>query len=56
MGNKKYINGNKTLPPPVGELLSDDLEGIEKARFWATQAREPERGCERKVEFSNGGS
>ncbi len=38
------FNGNKIITTSGGGMLvSDDLEGIEKARFWATQARDPAR-------------
>lgn len=36
------FNGNKIITTSGGGVLvSDDLEGLEKARFWATQARDP---------------
>lgn len=36
------FNGNKIITTSGGGmLLSDDKEAIEKARFWATQARDP---------------
>lgn len=38
------FNGNKIITTSGGGMLvSDDLEALEKARFWATQAREPAR-------------
>ncbi len=38
------FNGNKIITTSGGGMLvSDDLEGVEKARFWATQARDPAR-------------
>ncbi|UWG96989.1 DegT/DnrJ/EryC1/StrS family aminotransferase [Dehalobacter sp. DCM] len=38
------FNGNKIITTSGGGmLLSDDLEAIEKARFWATQARDKAR-------------
>ena len=38
------FNGNKIITTSGGGMLvSDDLEGMEKARFWATQARDPAR-------------
>jgi len=38
------FNGNKIITTSGGGMLvSDDLEGIENARFWATQARDPAR-------------
>nr|WP_326165614.1 aminotransferase class I/II-fold pyridoxal phosphate-dependent enzyme [uncultured Oscillibacter sp.] len=40
--NAVSFNGNKIITSSGGGmLLSDDGEAIEKARFWATQAREP---------------
>lgn len=43
------FNGNKIITTSGGGmLLGDDLEGLEKARFWATQAREPVRHYEHK--------
>ena len=36
------FNGNKIITTSGGgALVSDDLEALEKARFWATQARDP---------------
>ena len=36
------FNGNKIITTSGGGMLvSDDLEGLEKARFWSTQARDP---------------
>lgn len=36
------FNGNKIITTSGGGMLvSDDLEALEKARFWATQARDP---------------
>jgi pyridoxal phosphate-dependent aminotransferase EpsN len=38
------FNGNKIITTSGGGMLvSDDLEGLAKARFWATQARDPAR-------------
>lgn len=38
------FNGNKIITTSGGgALVSDDLEGLAKARFWATQARDPAR-------------
>lgn len=38
------FNGNKILTTSGGGMLvSDDLEALEKARFWSTQARDPAR-------------
>lgn len=38
------FNGNKIITTSGGGMLvSDDVEGLKKARFWATQAREPAR-------------
>jgi pyridoxal phosphate-dependent aminotransferase EpsN len=38
------FNGNKIITTGGGGmLLSNNLEGLEKARFWATQARDPVR-------------
>ena len=38
------FNGNKIITTTGGGMLvSNNKEGIEKAKFWATQAREPER-------------
>ncbi len=38
------FNGNKIITTSGGGMLiSDDLGAIEKARFWATQARDPAR-------------
>lgn len=38
------FNGNKIITTAGGgALVSDDLEGLKKARFWATQARDPAR-------------
>ncbi len=38
------FNGNKIITTSGGGMLvSDDLDAIEKARFWATQARDPAR-------------
>lgn len=43
------FNGNKIITTSGGGmLLSDNLTSIEKARFWATQAREPARHYEHK--------
>lgn len=43
------FNGNKIITTSGGGmLLGDDLESLEKARFWATQAREPVRHYEHK--------
>jgi dTDP-4-amino-4,6-dideoxygalactose transaminase len=43
------FNGNKIVTSSGGGmLLSDDADAIEKARFWATQAREPARHYEHK--------
>lgn len=40
--NALSFNGNKIITTSGGGmLLSDDGDGIKKARFWATQAREP---------------
>lgn len=40
--NVLSFNGNKIITTSGGGmLLSDDREGVEKVRFWATQAREP---------------
>ena len=40
--NALSFNGNKIITTSGGGmLLSDDEAGISKARFWATQAREP---------------
>lgn len=37
------FNGNKIITTSGGGMLvSDDEEGIKKARFWATQSRDPE--------------
>ena len=47
--NTLSFNGNKIITTSGGGmLLSDDLEKIEKARFWATQAREPVRHYEHR--------
>lgn len=36
------FNGNKIITTSGGGMLvSDDLEGLEKVRFWASQARDP---------------
>lgn len=36
------FNGNKIITTSGGGMLvSDDMEGLEKARFWASQARDP---------------
>lgn len=36
------FNGNKIITTSGGGMLvSDDIEALEKARFWATQARDP---------------
>lgn len=38
------FNGNKIITTSGGGMLvSDDLEALNKARFWATQARDPAR-------------
>jgi pyridoxal phosphate-dependent aminotransferase EpsN len=38
------FNGNKIITTSCGGMLvSDDLEALEKARFWSTQARDPAR-------------
>lgn len=38
------FNGNKIITTSGGGMLvSNDLEALEKARFWATQARDPAR-------------
>ena len=38
------FNGNKIITTSGGGMLvSDDMEGLEKVRFWATQARDPAR-------------
>ncbi|UED76711.1 DegT/DnrJ/EryC1/StrS aminotransferase family protein [Brevibacillus sp. DP1.3A] len=38
------FNGNKIMTTSGGGMLvSDDVEAIEKARFWSTQAKEPAR-------------
>ncbi|MFZ5753338.1 MAG: DegT/DnrJ/EryC1/StrS family aminotransferase [Bacillota bacterium] len=38
------FNGNKIITTSGGgALVSDNLEALEKARFWATQARDPAR-------------
>ena len=38
------FNGNKIITTSGGGMLvSDDIEGLKKARFWATQARDPAR-------------
>ena len=38
------FNGNKIITTSGGGMLiSDDVEAIQKARFWATQARDPAR-------------
>ena len=38
------FNGNKLITTSGGGMLvSDDIEGLKKARFWATQARDPAR-------------
>lgn len=38
------FNGNKIVTTSGGGMLvSDDLEALEKARFWSTQARDPAR-------------
>ena len=43
------FNGNKIITTSGGGMLvSEDGEAIEKARFWATQAREKERHYEHK--------
>ncbi len=43
------FNGNKIITTSGGGmLLSDQEEAVRKARFWATQAREPERHYEHK--------
>ncbi|WP_419874305.1 DegT/DnrJ/EryC1/StrS family aminotransferase [Candidatus Pristimantibacillus sp. PTI5] len=41
------FNGNKMITTSGGGILvSDDLDALEKARFWATQARDPARHYE----------
>jgi len=41
------FNGNKIITTSGGGMLvSDDLEALDKARFWATQARDPVRHYE----------
>ncbi|MBC9785841.1 DegT/DnrJ/EryC1/StrS family aminotransferase [Heliobacterium chlorum] len=43
------FNGNKIITTSGGGMiLSNDHEGIEKMKFWATQAREPVRHYEHK--------
>lgn len=43
------FNGNKIITTSGGGMVvSDDEKAIEKMRFWATQAREPERHYEHK--------
>lgn len=43
------FNGNKIITTSGGGMLvSNNQEGIEKAQFWATQAREPERHYQHK--------
>ena len=43
------FNGNKIITTSGGGmLLSDQEEAVKKARFWATQAREPARHYEHK--------
>lgn len=43
------FNGNKIITTSGGGMLvSEDDEKIKKARFWATQSREPERHYEHK--------
>ena len=43
------FNGNKIITTSGGGMLvSDDEEAIRKARFWSTQAREPERHYQHK--------
>lgn len=43
------FNGNKIITTSGGGMLvSEDKDAIEKARFWATQAREKERHYEHK--------
>ncbi|CQR74724.1 DegT/DnrJ/EryC1/StrS family aminotransferase [Sporomusa ovata] len=38
------FNGNKIITTSGGGMLvSDDLEGLERVRFWASQARDPAR-------------
>lgn len=47
--NALSFNGNKIITTSGGGmLLSDDGEAIQKARFWATQAREPAPWYEHK--------
>ena len=47
--NAISFNGNKLITTSGGGmLLSDKTEAIDKARFWATQAREPARYYEHK--------
>jgi pyridoxal phosphate-dependent aminotransferase EpsN len=43
------FNGNKIITSSGGGMLvSDDEEALEKARFWATQSREPTKHYEHK--------
>lgn len=43
------FNGNKIITTSGGGMLvSESKEDVEKAKFWATQAREPERHYEHK--------
>ncbi len=43
------FNGNKIITTSGGGMLvSDDLEALEKARYWASQAREPVRHYQHK--------
>lgn len=43
------FNGNKIITSSGGGMLvSDDEEALEKARFWATQSREPAKHYEHK--------
>ncbi len=43
------FNGNKIITTSGGGMLvSNDLESIEKAKFWSTQAKEPARHYEHK--------
>lgn len=43
------FNGNKIITTSGGGMIvSDDLEAIEKIRFWSTQSREPFRHYEHK--------
>ncbi|RQD73682.1 MAG: hypothetical protein D5R97_09030 [Candidatus Syntrophonatronum acetioxidans] len=43
-GNIWGYNGNKIVTTSGGGMLvSEDIEALDKARFWATQARDPSR-------------